>query len=169
MKTSSTLQALCEGKPPVSDEFSSQRPNDAEFWLVLCRHPEWISWWTNNRLACYFRRRDAHVRCCTGRDFPIHFLFSTYWFCLQTLSAFTFTVNIRTRSTDFYVLIIWMIFIVEYLQVYWSQFVIHDARASSTDIISFLLYCFSLYSAYCHQFTDIFQERIESCRHQIMT
>ena len=36
----SALLALCEGTPPVTGGFHTQRANDAQVWYILCCEPE---------------------------------------------------------------------------------------------------------------------------------
>ena len=49
---------LCEGNPPVTGKFSSQRPVTRSFGVsLICA---WINGWANHRAAGELRRRRAH-------------------------------------------------------------------------------------------------------------
>ena len=97
------LLALCEGNPPVSDGFPSQRPVTRSFNVSLIF--DWTNIWANNRDAGDFRRYDDaivmqlrsqnHILVCpaetarsdyrmqcfsiTKRSIPLHSL----WFCFN--------------------------------------------------------------------------------------
>ena len=58
METFSALLALCEGKPPVTGEFRSQKPVTQNFKVFLIY--TWRNGWANNWDAGVLRRHCAH-------------------------------------------------------------------------------------------------------------
>ena len=59
METLSALQALCEGKPPVTGGFPPTGPPMWSFDVALVL--TWTSCWTNSQSIGDLRRLDAHV------------------------------------------------------------------------------------------------------------
>ena len=70
METFSALLVLCEGNPPVTDEFPITTASQAELWCFLWSTPEqtvmfslifaWTNGWANNRYTSDLKHHRAH-------------------------------------------------------------------------------------------------------------
>ena len=65
-ETLSTLLALCEGNPPMTGGFPSQRASNAE--LIFAFLLAWTNCWENTQVACDLRCHDAELTSQERRD-----------------------------------------------------------------------------------------------------
>ena len=73
MATLSLLLTLCEGNPPVTGGFPSERASSTKLWFFYMY--AWTNGWTNSGINCDFKCYDGHVISCCDNWWNIRYAY----------------------------------------------------------------------------------------------